>query len=78
MVDFFGTDHFYSADPFNELYPGADTEEYFAQVGKAIFAPMRLIDPNAKWVIQGWFMNNFPPFWSEGRVSLIIEILLYR
>jgi alpha-N-acetylglucosaminidase len=50
----FGTDHYYGADPFNEMHPPDTTPEYLASVSKTIYDGMNSIDPKATWVQMGW------------------------
>jgi len=50
----FGTDHYYGADPFNEMDPPDTTPKYLASVSKTIYDGMSSIDPKAVWVQMGW------------------------
>jgi alpha-N-acetylglucosaminidase len=50
----FGTDHYYGADPFNEMDPPDTSPAYLASVSKTIYDGMRNIDPEATWVQMGW------------------------
>jgi alpha-N-acetylglucosaminidase len=54
QTKYFGTDHFYGADPFNEMDPPDTTPTYLASVSKTIYDGMSSIDPDAKWVQMGW------------------------
>jgi alpha-N-acetylglucosaminidase len=51
---YFGTDHYYGADPFNEMDPPDTTPAYLGSVSKSIYAGMSSVDPNAVWVQMGW------------------------
>lgn len=54
QTKYFGTDHLYGADPFNEMDPPDTTPEYLALVSKNIYDGMSSIDPKATWVQMGW------------------------
>ncbi|MBN2173030.1 MAG: alpha-N-acetylglucosaminidase [Bacteroidales bacterium] len=60
----FGTDHFYGADPFNEMDPPETTPEYLALVSKTIYEGMSSIDPDAQWVQMGWTFY-YMKLWKE-------------
>ena len=65
----FGTDHFYGADPFNEMDPPETTPEYLASVSKTIYDGMSSIDPDAKWVQMGWTFY-YMKLWKEDSARL--------
>ncbi|MUP37577.1 alpha-N-acetylglucosaminidase [Labilibaculum euxinus] len=65
----FGTDHFYGADPFNEMDPPETTPEYLASVSKTIYDGMSSIDPDAKWVQMGWTFY-YMKLWKEDPARL--------
>ena len=54
QTKYFGTDHYYGADPFNEMDPPETTPEYLASVSKTIYDGMQSVDPKAVWVQMGW------------------------
>jgi alpha-N-acetylglucosaminidase len=47
-----GTDHYYSADPFNEASPPSTAPAFLAEVGATIYKSMSTSDPDAIWVMQ--------------------------
>ena len=49
-MSIFGTNHFYSADVFNEMNPASDDLTYLAEINAAIYAGMTVADPQAIWV----------------------------
>jgi len=60
QTKYFGTDHYYGADPFNEMDPPDTTPKYLGSVSKSIYDGMSSIDPDAIWVQMGWtfyYMN---------------------
>ena len=60
----FGTDHYYGADPFNEMDPPENTPEYLALVSKTIYEGMSNVDPQAVWVQMGWTFY-YMKLWKE-------------
>ena len=64
QAKYFGTDHYYCADPFNEMDPPETTPEYLATVSKTIYDGMSSIDPEAKWVQMGWTFY-YMKLWKE-------------
>lgn len=53
-IRLFGTNHLYAADPFHESAPPKPGDEYLSAVGKNVFSVMTSVDPQAKWIMQGW------------------------
>lgn len=60
----FGTDHYYGADPFNEMDPPDTSPAYLALVSKTIYDGMSSIDPEAIWVQMGWTFY-YMKLWKE-------------
>jgi alpha-N-acetylglucosaminidase len=60
----FGTDHYYGADPFNEMDPPGKEPEYLATVSKTIYEGMSSVDPEATWVQMGWTFY-YMKLWKE-------------
>ena len=54
QTKYFGTDHYYGADPFNEMDPPDTTPAYLASVSASIYNGMSSVDPGAIWVQMGW------------------------
>ena len=53
-----GTDHWYSADSFNEMIPSQTSTEYLQQSSTAVLRGIKNADPNGKWILQGWFFTR--------------------
>lgn len=62
--------HIYFADPFNEIDPIIRTPEYISQVSNTIYSTMTDIDPNAIWLLQGWFFLH--PMWNDKLVKAFL------
>lgn len=69
QTKYFGTDHFYGADPFNEMDPPSTEPEYLASVSKAIYNGMSSIDLDATWVQMGWTFY-YMKLWKDDPLRL--------
>lgn len=49
----YGTDHYYSADTFNENEPPSDDPAFLSMLSKRVYEGMRNADTAAVWVMQG-------------------------
>lgn len=54
----FGEGHLWAADPFHESSPPRPGDKYLNDVGRAIFALMKEIDPKAVWAMQAWSIRK--------------------
>lgn len=54
----FGTDHYYSLDPFHESQPPVRGPEYLEKAGAAIFEAAHTIDEKAVLAIQTWSLRE--------------------
>ena len=72
QTEMFGTDHLYDADCFIEVDPPSNDPEFLKEVSKAVYQSMASADPEATWVIQGWFFFFKKDFWQaeQGRAFL--------
>ncbi|MES2418389.1 MAG: alpha-N-acetylglucosaminidase [Bacteroidota bacterium] len=68
-----GTDHYYGADPFNEMNPPSWEPAYLASVAKTIYSGMKAIDPNAVWVQMGWTFYYDRKHWTNPRLEAMIK-----
>ena len=69
----FGTDHLYSADTFNENEPPSDDSAYLSGLSAKIFDGMRLVDPAAVWVMQGWLFYSDRKFWKSPQIKALLD-----
>lgn len=65
QTEMFGTDHLYDADCFIEVDPPSNDPEFLKGVSKAVYESMAEADPEATWVIQGWFFYFRAEFWQK-------------
>ncbi|MGH7584289.1 MAG: alpha-N-acetylglucosaminidase TIM-barrel domain-containing protein, partial [Gemmatimonadales bacterium] len=70
--ELFGTDHYYAADPFNEINPPSNDSTFLAAMGRAIYRGMASTDSQATWVLQAWFLVNSPKFWLDPQASALL------
>ena len=70
---FLGTDHFYNSDTFNENRPDTNDPEYLKAVAEAVYESMRLVDPDAVWVMQGWLFYYDDDYWGPEQVMGLLS-----
>jgi len=71
----YGTDHFYSADTFNENLPPTDDSTYLSNISKKVFASMAGADPKAVWVMQGWMFHYDSAYWKAPQVQALLKAI---
>jgi alpha-N-acetylglucosaminidase len=69
----YGTDHLYSADPFNEITPPSWETEYLAKVGKSIYGTMASADKDAVWYQMSWTFYADTAHWTQPRLTGMIN-----
>jgi len=69
----YGTDHLYSADPFNEITPPSWEADYLAKVGKTIYETMSQADIDAIWYQMSWTFYNDSTHWTRPRLASMIH-----
>src|SRR5678816_2126360 len=72
QAELYGTDHLYAADPFNEINPPSNDSTFLAGMGHAIYSAMQAVDPNAVWLLQGWFLYYQAAFWGEPQARALL------
>ena len=68
----YGTDHFYSADTFNENTPPTNDSTYLAQMSEKVYSAMKDVDPSAVWVMQGWLFYHEREFWGDKEIQALL------
>lgn len=69
----YGTNHLYSADPFNEITPPSWEPDYLARVGKTIYNSMSRADKDAVWYQMSWTFFYDSIHWTQPRLSAMIK-----
>ena len=72
QVNLYGTDHFYSADTFNENTPPTNDPQYLSDISAKVFSAMNDVDPEAVWVMQGWLFYHERDFWGENEIQALL------
>ena len=72
QTELYGTDHFYSADTFNENTPPTNDSTYLAQMSAKVYSAMQDVDPDAIWVMQGWLFYHERDFWGEPEIKALL------
>jgi alpha-N-acetylglucosaminidase len=72
QAELFGTDHLYAADPFNEINPPSNDSTFLAGMGHAIYTSMQAVDPDAVWLLQGWFLYYQASFWRDAQARALL------
>lgn len=70
---YFGTDHYYSADTFNENAPPTNDSLFLSHVSKQVYQSMAQTDSSATWVMQGWLFVNNPTFWKPTQIRALLN-----
>jgi len=65
QAELYGSDHLYSADPFNEIVPPSWEPEYMAGVGRGIYQAMVAADPAARWYLMSWTFTYDGDHWLK-------------
>ena len=73
QTKYYGTDHLYGADPFNEMTPPSWKPEYLASVSRAIYDGIAAVDSNAVWVQMGWTFYYDRKHWTNPRLEAMIK-----
>lgn len=69
----FGTDHFYSADTFNENVPPSSDSSFLDAMSRKVYASMAAADPKAVWVMQGWMFHYNSSYWHQPQIRALLN-----
>lgn len=69
----FGTDHYYTADVFNEVDPPTKDSTFLDNMGKRIYGIMNSVDPQAVWVMQGWLFYHSDKYWGKREIKALLD-----
>ncbi len=73
QTQLFGTNHFYSADTFNENEPPTDDPAFLSKLSARVYEGMKQADPKAVWVMQGWLFYSDRKFWKEPQIKALLD-----
>jgi alpha-N-acetylglucosaminidase len=68
----YGTDHFYSADTFNENVPPTNDTTFLKQISNKVYKSMANTDPKAVWLMQGWMFHYNDEYWKQDQIKAIL------
>ncbi|EGG15793.1 alpha-N-acetylglucosaminidase [Cavenderia fasciculata] len=68
----YGTDHYYSFDPFNEITPPSSDAGYLQNSSSSMYNALAYADPQAVWVLQAWFFISDAWFWQPPQVKAFL------
>ncbi len=73
QTEMFGTDHVYTADPFNEMDVPEWSEEYLTQASRKIYESLVAVDPDMRWVESTWMFYYDRKHWTEPLIKAFLE-----
>ncbi len=68
----YGTDHFYTADTFNENLPPTADSLFLSSISEKVYRSMSEVDPEAVWVMQGWLFYHEREFWGDHEIQSLL------
>ncbi|MCP5535017.1 MAG: alpha-N-acetylglucosaminidase [Akkermansiaceae bacterium] len=68
----FGTDHYYSAETFNEMHPPSLEPDYLKSISEAVYQSMQSADPDAVWVMYSWLFGE-RKLWTQPRIEALLS-----
>ena len=69
----YGTNHYYTADTFNENLPPTSDPAYLASMSKVVYDGMASADPEAVWVMQAWLFYHQADFWGDRQIEALLD-----
>ena len=72
-TEFYGSDHIYGIDIFNELIPPSWEPEYLGRVSRQVYESLEAADPDAHWLQMAWLFWNERQYWEvDNRIEAYI------
>ncbi len=68
----YGTDHFYTADTFNENLPPTADSLFLSSISEKVYRSMNEVDSEAVWVMQGWLFYHEREFWGDHEIQSLL------
>ena len=73
QTEFYGTDHIYGIDIFNELIPPSWEPDYLGRVSRQVYESLESADPDARWLEMTWLFWNERQYWDiDNRIEAYI------
>jgi alpha-N-acetylglucosaminidase len=73
QTQLFGTDHYYSADTFNENEPPSNNPAFLKELSAKVYEGMKNADTAAVWVMQGWLFYSDRKFWNTPQIEALLS-----
>lgn len=73
QINTYGTNHYYSADTFNENTPPTTDSMYLNNISQKVYQSMALADPKATWIMQGWLFYHDRDYWKEKEIKALLN-----
>ncbi|MCM1502522.1 MAG: alpha-N-acetylglucosaminidase [Bacteroidales bacterium] len=68
----YGTNHYYTADTFNENTPPTNDSTFLNDISNKVYNSMSEVDPDAVWVMQGWLFYHGRKFWGDNEIRALL------
>lgn len=68
----YGTNHYYTADTFNENLPPTNDSLFLSSISEKVYHSMSEVDPEAIWVMQGWLFYHEREFWGDREIQSLL------
>ncbi|MCM1178043.1 MAG: alpha-N-acetylglucosaminidase, partial [Bacteroides sp.] len=68
----YGTNHYYTADTFNENTPPTNDSTFLNDISNKVYNSMSEVDPEAVWVMQGWLFYHGRKFWGDNEIRALL------
>ena len=73
QTEFYGTDHIYGMDIFNEMLPPSWDPEYLGRVSRQVYESLEAADPEGRWLEMTWLFWNERQYWEvDNRIEAYI------
>ena len=72
LTNTYGCYDFYAVDMFNENTPKNESVEYLQTCGQNTVSIIKSINPNGKWLLQGWTFG-YDLFWSNPNIDAYLS-----
>lgn len=69
----YGTNHYYTADTFNENLPPSNDSLFLNGISEKVYHSMKDTDSLAVWVMQGWLFYHEREFWGENQIKALLN-----
>lgn len=69
----YGTNHYYTADTFNENLPPSSDSLFLSGISEKVYHSMKDSDSLAVWVMQGWLFYHEREFWGDSQIRALLN-----